>query len=227
MSDANTNRLGEAAREFNDALGRTDGEQVLGSLGSGLDVLRDLLYTRVHEDVEQAFGADSMLIPLSEDRTARVTKLEIEIYQAVSSHAAAIEFGYLPQGDRRLLKSIAQLRIGDEVDNPNVAQRIESYLAQKPQDRRLAFMDALARAVPEARQAPLVLFRLYPRALSIVVATAFNDSSRAHRIRYEQEEILPQISGCEACHGQPLANGSQCERCGNPLWNYARLNLAE
>ena len=55
------------------------------SLDSGLSVLRDLLYGRMHFDVEQIVGTDSMLIPLSESKTQLATKVQIEIFQVVES----------------------------------------------------------------------------------------------------------------------------------------------
>ena len=66
----------QAVRDFNEFLSRGDGEQVVASLCQGLDLLRDQLFFRVHRDVEQAFGVDSMLVPVSESKTERVTKLE-------------------------------------------------------------------------------------------------------------------------------------------------------
>jgi hypothetical protein len=227
MNDADTPRFERAVGELNGFLNRGDGEQIVNSLCQGLDLLRDQLYIRVHDDVERVYGVDSMLMPVSETKTERVTKLEVEIYQVVSSCVTAGDFGYFPRDDQRLLPWLARLRLGDESRSPHVRERIDSYLAEKDHERRLAFLDVLARTAHEARHAPLVLFRLYPRAIQIVVATAFNNSQRAREVRDKQIEILPAIEGCDACCGRLLPNGTQCSHCGNPVWTYARMNLDE
>jgi hypothetical protein len=118
---------------------------------------------------------------------------------------------------------LLQLRLGDEAGT-NVRERLDFYLAKKDHERRLAFLDVLARTAREARHAPLVLFRLYPRAIQIVVAMAFGDSQRAREVREKQVEILPAIEGCDECRGRLLPNGAQCAKCGNPLWTYARMS---
>src|SRR5688572_3646222 len=97
MGDSTLDRRERAARELNGFLGRGDGEQVVNSLCQGLDLLRDQLFFRVHRDVEQAFGADSMLVPVSESKTEKVTKLEAEIFQVASAWVAACDFGFVPR----------------------------------------------------------------------------------------------------------------------------------
>ena len=143
-----------------------------------------------------------------------------------SAWSTACDFGYVSRDDLRILPWFTQLRLAEE-SSPNVRERIDSYLAKPNQERRLAFLDVLSRTAREARHAPLVLFRLYPRAIQIVVATAFGDSQRAREIREKQVAILPAIEGCEACRGRLLPNGTQCVKCGNPVWTYARMNFDE
>ncbi len=226
MSDSSPDRRANAAREFNASLHRGDGEQVVTSLCLGLDLLRDQLFFRVHRDVESVYGIDSMLVPVSASKTEQVTKVEIEAFQVASSFLASRELGQCPGDGNRWLPWLTQLRLGDDA-SPNVQERIDSYLAKQDHERRLAFLDVVSRFAREARYAPLVLFRLYPRAIQIVVAVAFGNAQRAREIRDKQVEILPAIEGCEECRGRLLANGAQCGTCGNPVWTYARMNMDE
>ena len=217
-------RHSQAARELNEHLYRDDGQQIIDRLCSGLNLLRELLYTRVHEDVQREFGIDSSLAPLSEPKAERVTKLEIEIYQVVISYVAACDYGYVPHNDDRFLDSLGRLRLGESLNSPSVTKRIDYYFNKGYSDRRLAFSDVLAHAFRGSRKAPLVIFRLFPRAIQLVTATAFDDPLRAGEIRNEQVDLLPEIPSCEACHGRPLSNNAQCGICGNPLWNFDWLN---
>jgi hypothetical protein len=89
------------------------------------------------------------------------------------------------------------------------------------------FSSALERALPEARKAPLVIYRLYPRAVRIATAIAFGDALRAQEIRSEQISFLPIIADCHHCHGAPLENGESCVDCGNPLWKIKWLNTTD
>jgi len=87
----------------------------------------------------------------------------------------------------------------------------------------LKFVSVLQRAIPESARAPLVLFRLYPRAVRILAAVAFGDPLRAQELRAEQIGFLPAISDCHECHGRVMDNEDICRCCGNPLWNFAFL----
>jgi hypothetical protein len=58
-------RRQQAIEEFNQHLHRGDGARVAGNLAGGLTLLRDMLYVRVHDDVELRVGMDSMLSPVS------------------------------------------------------------------------------------------------------------------------------------------------------------------
>ena len=51
------------------------------SLVYGLNTLRNLLFQRIHEDVETNIGHDSMLLPISVEESERLAKCEIEAYQ--------------------------------------------------------------------------------------------------------------------------------------------------
>ena len=82
-------RRSDAAREFNLHEDRSDGLEIAGSLAGGLTILRDALYKRVHEDVQRQMGMDSILAPISEEKSERLAKIEIELYQIAVSAAAA------------------------------------------------------------------------------------------------------------------------------------------
>ncbi len=82
-------RRTDAAQEFNLHEDRSDGLEIAGSLASGLTILRDALYKRVHEDVQRQRGMDSILMPISEEKSERLAKIEIELYQIAVSAAAA------------------------------------------------------------------------------------------------------------------------------------------
>ncbi len=79
-----------AAAEFDRHEHRKDGERVVQKLTGSLDLLRDCLYLRIHRDVEQSVGFDSMLMPVSELKAERQTADEIEQYQVAEGAAAAV-----------------------------------------------------------------------------------------------------------------------------------------
>lgn len=216
-----------AAEQFNRQENRSDGPQVVASLSVGLDQLRDLLYVRIHHDVEAMVGRDSLFLPVSELKAEQSTKLEIELYQIAESAAAAAEQNYLAIRDDWYLVWLARLRLGAAGADPDRLDRIRQYLAMGPEARRLAFSDVLARTLAEAGRAPLVLLRLVPLCVRIVTALAFGDSQTAARLRGEQREYLPAIGDCPACSGGLLEIGQQCPQCGNPLWKSQWLTSAD
>jgi hypothetical protein len=101
------------------------------------------------------------------------------------------------------------------------------YDQQNDGQRRRMFSSFLEQAFPEARKAPLIIYRLLPRAVWIVTALAFGDALRAREVRGEQISYLPIIGDCHYCHGLPLENGETCVECGNPLWKIKWLNAME
>jgi hypothetical protein len=216
-----------AAEEFNRHEHRGDGALVAGSLTSGLGLLRDSLYLRVHRDVEKMVGKDSMLIPLSEVRAEKQTKTEIELYQIAESAAAVRDSGYVGTKDDWYLHWLARLTLGDAVAHAAHVERVEEYLAKTPDDRRLSFTDVLGDVLPESRRAPLVLFRLVPSAVWIATALAFGDHGRARDTRNSQAADLPAIRYCQQCRGDVLENGEQCRGCGNPLWSHHWLTATD
>jgi len=219
--------LVQAAEEFNRRENRTDGGVVAACLANGLTILREALYLRVYEDVEKNVGRDSMLAPVSESKAEQQSIEEIEVYQAAESAVIAKHAGYVNQAEDWYLPWLIRFRLGERGQNAEIAERCKHYLSNGPDDRRLAFMDALARVLPESREAPLVLFRLAPYSVQIVTARAFGDRGAASRLRGEQTAILPAIADCRQCRGQVLECTEQCRACGNPLWKYEWLTAVD
>lgn len=212
--------------EFERHENRTDGQRVVTSLDSGLSVLRDLLYGRLHFDVEQMVGTDSMLMPLSEGKTQLATKVQIEIYQVVES-IGAVQEGRGISSIEWYLDWLTRFRLGETAGKEKAQKQIAAYRGMKPDGRRLAFTDVLMRVLPESRKAPMVLFRLVPLAIQIATAVAFGDAPAAAHLRQQQKSILPAVADCHACHGAVLDNGALCDVCSNPLWSYNWLTMTD
>ena len=213
-------RRAAAAEEFERHEHRADGQPLVASLGSSLTVLRDALYARIHEDVVRRVGLDSAISPVSEEKTERVTKLEIEIYQIAVSSLAAVGRHYVSGDNGWYVEWLSRLRLGPVHAEGRVAKRLASYQAQTPEQWRLTFSNILAAALPESRRAPLVLFRLLPSCVEIATAMAFGRRQDAGDWRRRQVEVLPAIGDCGQCRGRVLDNGVQCRACGNPLWKF-------
>jgi hypothetical protein len=228
MTDQNaTDCLAGAAEEFNCSGGRNDGARVADCLSRGLRILRDAFYLRIHQDVERVLGKDSLLMPVSELQALRRTTEEVEAYQIAESAAAVGQSGYLGERADWYLPWLVRLRLGEHSSSSQVLARCLEYASRSDDQRWLAFTDALARILPESRQAPLVLFRLYPLALRIVTADAFDDRETAAALRNRQAATLPAILACRVCHGQILPSDEPCPRCGNPLWKYEWLTTID
>jgi hypothetical protein len=228
MRRTNTiDRLVQAAEEFNRRENRTDGSAVAESIAAGLGILRESMYVRMYEDVEKNVGKDSMLMPVSESKAEHDAIEAIEVYQAAESAVIAKQARYVNQAEEWYLPWLLRFRLGDRGADADVAERCKLYLSKGPEDRRHAFMDVLARVLPESRDAPLVLFRLAPFSVQIVTARAFGDRNAACKIRREQTEILPAIADCRQCRGQVLECGEECRACGNPLWKYEWLTAVD
>jgi hypothetical protein len=200
-------------------------DRVVESLSAGFSTLRNLFLRRIHDDVETYFGIDSMLAPMNESverKELYQAKLEIEVYN-IAVAAQELREGYrLDDPSQWLL----QLRLGDDIP-AGVQHRLDGYLKRTPSERRLMFASIIEHVLPEAIKVPLIIFRLYPRAVRIAVAVAFRDALRAAEQRNEQLALLPAIGDCDSCHGRPLDNGDICSLCGNPLWKIQWLNAAD
>jgi len=224
MSQQGTGLI-QAAEEFNRQHHRSDGPAVAGSLVSGLAILRDMLYLRLHREVEEKLGTDSLLMPVSERKTECATKGEISVFQLAVSADVVRQQGYLAD-DRWYLGWLSRLMaIGPADDMLNA--RVAQYRSQTSDSQRLVFTDVLSRVLPESRRAPLVLFRLYPAAIRIATALAFRDTPCAQQVRAEQMVLLPAIADCRKCQGRVLDNDQVCEECGNPLWSYRWLTVTD
>jgi hypothetical protein len=226
MPGEDSDRRTAFSEEFQRHENRKDGLQMVTSLDAGLLVLRDLLYGRLHYDVEQIVGTDSMLIPLSEAKTQRATKVQIEIYQVVESAWAVQERQYVSSTDW-YLDWLTRFRLGEMAAKEKIRSEIATYRGMNPRGRQLAFTDVLMRVLPESRKAPMVLFQLVPLAIQIATALAFGDDPAAAELRRQQRSILPSIADCPACHGAVLNNADLCDTCSNPLWTYKWLTVAD
>jgi hypothetical protein len=215
------------AKEFEQQTGRRDGQQAVADLRSGLALLGNLLWLRLHEDVEKAFGADSMLVPVSESRCHAQTKFEIALYEIAESAAAVRRLGYWLAKGEGYVPWLAKLVLEDSPLSETHRQLIEAYMSKPAQARRLAFTDVLAKVLPESRRAPLVLFQVFPLAVQIATALAFGDHLAADKLRASQVDHLPVIPGCPQCRGRVLENGEACSRCANPLWTTEWLTSVE
>ncbi|MDY0165576.1 MAG: hypothetical protein RBS80_03485 [Thermoguttaceae bacterium] len=216
-----------AARELNRHERRKDGAQIVHGLTEGLDALRDAFYLRIHRDVQQTVGHDSMLMPVSQLKAEQQTEEAIEVYHTAEAAAAAARHGYSAGSDDWFLIWLAGLRLGERASVPEVRQRLSDYFDQTSEQRALSLTNALAVVLPESMKAPLVLFRLAPLAVEIATALAFSDQATAAAVRREQLTLLPPIGYCQDCHGEVLALGQQCQVCGNPLWKHKWLTAID
>jgi hypothetical protein len=219
-------RCSAAADEFDHHEHRNDGLRVIENICGGLTSIRDTFYARIHSDVEVRVGRDSLIFPISEEKTERTTKLEIEVYAVAVSAAAAKNRGYVT--DEEWFRDwLARLRMGSLDPSSRAARRLAYYAGKAVNDQRLAFSNVLAAALPESARAPLVLLRLLPLAVQVATAMAFCKSADAMQWRHEQTEMLPSIADCHRCRGAVLENGERCEMCGNPLWTFEWLTNAD
>lgn len=216
-------RRAEAAAEFDAHERRTDGVRVAENLAGGLNTLRDALFVRIQADVEQRFGMDSMLSPMSLIKSERMTKAEIDLYQIVESAATVRSRHLVSTDDDWYLGWLGRLRLGESQSIPAVVERIALYRSKSDDDRRRAFSVVLERTLPEAKRAPLVLYRLLPLAVSIVTSIALGDHRSAEDARRRQVALLPVIADCQHCRGRLLETGEVCQQCGNPMWKHEWL----
>jgi hypothetical protein len=157
-------------------------------------------------------------MPISEEKSERLAKIEIELFQIAVSAAVARDGDYVDGPDDWYWQWLMRLRLGILKPDTKITKRVHYYLAKSADRGRLAFIDIITRALPEARRAPLVLFRLLPSAIEVATSLAFGDQLRAAEAREHQAVNLPAIGDCHRCRGKLLENGEQCRECGNPLW---------
>ncbi len=213
-----------AAAQLHEQVPGVGADWVTHSLVYGLNSLRNLLFQRIHDDVEAAYGNDSMLLPVSVEQSERIAKCEIECYQVAVAALNIQERGYLDCDMNWFIRWLAELRLGDDLQDNRWRRRIRHYLGMTEDAQRLDFSRHLETVFPEASRAPLILYRLFPLSVRIVAAVAFGQHLEAAELRNRQMFWLPAIGDCQDCHGRPLDNGEQCPVCGNPIWRYHWLN---
>ena len=136
---------------------------------------------------------------------------------------AAIDRRYTKCDTKWFVSWLAQLRMEEAMNDTKWRRRIRHYLTMSDDELRLSFSRNLESVFPEARLAPLILYRLYPLSVRIVTAIAFGSHLEAAELRNRQIFWLPAIGDCHECHGRPLDNGDECSVCGNPIWTYRWL----
>ena len=218
-------RRSSAADELIQRYPNCNASQIVDSLSIGVTHLRDLFVRRLHDDVERFFGVDSMIAPISEDNEHKRTKsakIEIEIYSAIVVNDEASRGNYLDSLDDWFLDWLFRLRLGERHEKITKS-RTTLYRCPTAEERRLQFVSLLQQQIPETAKTPLVLFRLFPRAVRIVAAVSFGDFARAQELREEQHRFLPAVCDCHECHGRVLENEDTCRVCGNPVWTFKWL----
>jgi len=205
--------------EFAENTQRADAPAVVASLIDGLQQLRDTFFDRIHRDVELAMGTDSLLLPVSTARSVTATNAEIGAYQIAEAAAAVREF-QLAADAVWFARWLTPTWLAQSAESSVVAKLVAEYLATSANSRRRTFSTRLVKVFPEASQAPLVIYRLFPLANVLATCVAFRDSTRAAEIRKQQISWLAVIRDCQQCHGRVLENGEQCAQCGNPFWKY-------
>jgi len=222
-------RSEQVRAEFKERLGGPASIDTADSLWRGLSTLRKLLLTRLHNDVEAQFGIDTIRAPSTKEEARREVHnagTEIEVYSAVVVLAEAAHSGYAKADFPWFCQWLTRLVWGDHPD-ADVLERLQAYDQLNDGERRRMFASHVEQALPEATSAPLVVYRLYPRAVRVATALAFGDRLRASDIRGEQIAYLPVITDCHECHGAPLDNGEVCNQCGNPLWKLNWMNATD
>lgn len=217
-----TERRATAARIFGDELRRGDGSEVVAKLDDAFTLLANLVYARVHGDVERHVGIDSLINPLSELKAEAHTKAEVLAYIAAESAAFAGEREYVP-ASLYYRTWLADFIVASGNLSVPLVERLAAYDTATADDRRRAFSVVLERAMPEAGRAPLVIYRLLQLAVNLATAQAFGKIEHAQAQRDRQLVLLQNILDCRECAGQLLPPGEKCAQCGNPFWKYELL----
>ncbi len=226
LAEERCRRRGAAVEKFSVLSHRSDAPQIVARLDDGLALLRNLLYTRLQADVEQDFGRDSMLMPLSHAVTEHNVKGEIEAFMVAEVMDELVESADLPRPAENR-QWLLELRLASRQDRPALEARADHYLLLKSRDRQLEFSDMLEELVREARLVPLVLYQLFPLAVRAAAALAFGDHLRGGEIRSRQASLLPAITDCRNCHGRLMEVDETCRECGNPIWTIRWMTHAD
>ena len=109
----------------------------------------DLLFTRIHGEVEQIFGLDSMLLPASLLKSEANAKTEIEVYQVVESVFDAAASHYV--ADKELyLNWLGRLRLAMQSIRPESSSGLHHIAAARPTIAGGYFPASCRRVHPEA-----------------------------------------------------------------------------
>ena len=208
----------KAAIEFDRHEKRTDGTQVADRLTKSLTALRESLLRRIIS-ADQPIPLDSMLLPVSKLKAQQHAAEEVEALMIAESVVAVRTYRLCREPEEWFADWLTAMRLDSWNPLGDVPERVAGYLGDSPDERRLQFSNLLVESVPESRHAPLVLFRVFPLAVQVATALAFENPKAAKRIRAEQIKILPSIGYCQECHGALLEGNQECSTCGNPLWN--------
>ena len=151
MEQDRTARRDAAARQLNEHEKRSDGNQVVDSLDCGLTLLADLLYSRLHKDVEEVEGLDSMLTPISPSTTQSRGLREISLYQIAESAAFARMSSYTRDDAAWYVQWLSRLRFGEPPPQADEIARIEDYLS-KSGATAAGVHQRVGAVVPESRR---------------------------------------------------------------------------
>jgi hypothetical protein len=220
---ARDERRRAASEAFNVHESRGDGDGVVARLDDGFRLIADLVFARIHGDVEQRLGVDSFYDPLSIAAAESKTTAEVRLYLACEAALFAEERNYVRSGEQWCETWLSRLLVDERDLKAPADQRLAGYREKSPDDRRRAFSLVLERTFPEAIQAPLVIYRLLPLAARLQTALAFERADHAQAQRDRQLVLLPSILDCSKCKGAVLPSGERCPACGNPMWKYELL----
>jgi hypothetical protein len=218
-------RQQRAAEELHGQAPDLPAQAIVERLAAGLNLTRELLLQRLHQDIEDFLGGDSMIAPVSlldANRQSLAAKLEIDIYSALVAADELHAHGSPPLELDWLVPWLFRLRFGEQAEQ-RMRERCDYYASHTIEERRLKFVAQLQRVAPESIKTPLVLFRLFPRCIRIVAAIATGALPRAQQLRSEQCELLPALADCTACHARLLEPWEKCDTCGNPVWTFPWL----
>jgi len=213
-----------AASELAQHFPELSAQQVVDCLSNSLTRLRTELIERACDDVETAFGQDSMILSSlrEKERQTRRAANEIDAYCCILTSEEVVQCRGMNLDDSWLLDWLLRLRFGSDAESVK-QKRIGHYESSTIEERRMKFVSLLHHCLPESARAPLVLFRLFPRAVRIATAMAFGYLQRAQALREEQIQLLPAIGYCHECHGRLMDCDDSCRCCGNPIWTIAWL----
>src|SRR6478752_305348 len=126
LAEERCRRRGVAVEKLSVLSRRPDAPQIVARLDDGLALLRNLLYTRLEADVEQDFGRDSMLMPLSHAVTEHNVKGEIETFMIAEVMDEIAVTGNLPRPAENR-QWLLELRLASRQDRPALEARADHY----------------------------------------------------------------------------------------------------